>query len=137
MTVYVDELRPWFPVVGGHAGRHFGGGRESCHLSADTLDELHAFALRIGMRRGWFQNHPIMPHYDLTPAKRAAAVKLGAREVTAREQARKRWEARQAAKGVDPATKEHEIERVLERAQRRDAVAAKYTDPVDDAEEVG
>lgn len=80
MTVRVDELRVWPTRI-----RCFKGG--SCHLSADTLDELHAFAALLGLRREWFQKHPRMDHYDLTPSKRALAVALGAVEVSARAQA--------------------------------------------------
>lgn len=76
MSVYVDALIPWGRVRGG------GSATEWCHLIADTLDELHAFAARIGMRRSWFQSaaqHRV-DHYDLTPSRRAAAVRLGAIE---------------------------------------------------------
>lgn len=87
MTVRVDELKAWPTRI-----RCFKGG--SCHLSADRLDELHAFAARLGLRREWFQEHPLMPHYDLTPSKRVRAVALGAAEVSAREQAIARVAAR-------------------------------------------
>lgn len=87
MTVRVDELQRW-----GHA-KHpcFQGG--SSHLTADTLEELHAFAVKLGLRRTWFQ--PLSsPHYDLSPPKRARALELGAVFVPAREQARARVAAR-------------------------------------------
>jgi hypothetical protein len=58
--------------------------RESCHLLADTVDELHTFADRIGLKRSWFQPRS-SPHYDLTRGKRTAAVKLGAIEFSNRE----------------------------------------------------
>lgn len=58
---------------------------KSCHLFADTVEELHTFALKIGMRIEWFQNRPDLPHYDLTPDRRARAVRAGALEVTRRE----------------------------------------------------
>lgn len=54
----------------------------SCHLMADTFEELHAFARKLGLKRAWFQPHPRWPHYDLTVRKRARAVELGAKEVT-------------------------------------------------------
>ena len=38
----------------------------------------------------WFQNHAYAPHYDLTPARRAHALLLGAVHVDAVEQARRR-----------------------------------------------
>lgn len=69
MPVYVDNLFA--------ASWRFG---LACHMTADTLEELHATARRIGLKRSWFQPHPRFPHYDLTKAKRAAAVRAGAKE---------------------------------------------------------
>lgn len=84
----VDELRVW-----PHAKRPFHNG--SCHLTTDgPIEELHAFAARIGMRRAWFQPHPLAPHYDLTPRRRADALAKGAVDVGARAQARQRRELR-------------------------------------------
>lgn len=80
--VYVDEVRRWPTTI-----RCLAGG--SCHLTADTLDELHAVAAAIGMRRAWFQAGRI-PHYDLTPSRREAALAAGAVFVPAKEQARRR-----------------------------------------------
>ncbi len=74
MSVYVDHLRDWGWRLG-----------PSCHLIADSLDELHAFAASIGLRRSWFQNKRSGPHYDLTASKRNAAVALGAVELENRE----------------------------------------------------
>ena len=84
MSVYVDELRMWTP----RQPRPFHRG--SCHLTADTVEELHAFARAIGLRRGWFQDHPLHPHYDLTESRRGRALAAGAIFVAAREQARAR-----------------------------------------------
>lgn len=58
-----------------------------CHMLSDTgnLDELHAFAAQLGLKRAWFQPSKLAPHYDLRPSKRALAVKLGAKELTFRE----------------------------------------------------
>jgi hypothetical protein len=86
--VMVDELKVW-----PHA-RHrcFLGG--SAHLTADTLDELHAFAASIGLKRSWFQDHALCPHYDLSPRRHAAALAAGALFVSAREQALRRRPAR-------------------------------------------
>jgi hypothetical protein len=83
MAVYVDELfnteksRKW-PYL------------QACHLTADTLEELHEFAISIGLSRSWFQDHRRHPHYDLTNGRRLKAVRLGAIEVSSREQAEKR-----------------------------------------------
>lgn len=86
MTVYIDELHQWPTNL-----RCFKAG--SCHLTADTLVELHAFALDLGLRRGWFQ--PLSsPHYDLTKRKRARAIGLGAVFKPGKEQARERIAAR-------------------------------------------
>jgi hypothetical protein len=55
----------------------------SCHLLADTEEELHAFASKIGMKRAWFQSGEkhSMPHYDLVASRRRRAVELGAIEI--------------------------------------------------------
>jgi hypothetical protein len=84
VAVFVDELSMWLPKQ----PRPFHEG--SCHLTADSIDELHAFARRIGLRRGWFQDHALAPHYDLTPARRERAIAAGAVFVPARTQARVR-----------------------------------------------
>jgi hypothetical protein len=53
-----------------------------CHLTADTKDELHAFARSIGLRRSWFQDKPAgLWHYDVTKSKRAEAVRAGATQI--------------------------------------------------------
>ena len=70
MPVYVDKLRNW--------GWKYG---PSCHMIADTNEELHAFAAKIGLKRSWFQKTSSGPHYDLTAKKRAIAVSLGAIEL--------------------------------------------------------
>jgi len=81
MSVYVDELRQWPTTI-----RCFKAG--SCHLTADTTEELHAFAARLGLKREWFQKHPLLDHYDLTMAKREMALKLGALQSTTRDRLR-------------------------------------------------
>lgn len=53
-----------------------------CHMIADTLDELHAMAERIGLSRRWFQAAPpaSFPHYDVARGKRGEAIAAGAIE---------------------------------------------------------
>ena len=69
MTVYVDNMRaPYRRMV-------------MCHMIADTEDELHAMADKIGVAREWYQGD----HYDVCLQKRALAVQNGAKEVTQRE----------------------------------------------------
>ena len=74
MAILVDELREYpgvelpFTVW--------------CHVAADgSFEELHEFAARLGLRRAWFQRD----HYDLPAHGRAAAVALGAEEVSTGE----------------------------------------------------
>jgi Protein of unknown function (DUF4031) len=57
-----------------------------CHMVADTLDELHEMAQRIGLQRRWFQaSRAGTPHYDICQSKRALAVSFGAVEIGRRE----------------------------------------------------
>lgn len=84
MSVFVDEFMIWLPskIPCFRKG--------SCHMTADNEDELHAMAKKIGLRRAWFQPHPIHRHYDLTESKRNLALRAGAVFVPALEQARRR-----------------------------------------------
>jgi hypothetical protein len=96
MAVYVDQLAPWGWVLRGNKVL-------SCHMFTDSadLEELHAVALRIGMKREWFQSHRIAPHYDLTPSRRLTAVTLGVIEVS-RRQASEIWRARRELTQTTP-----------------------------------
>jgi hypothetical protein len=49
-------------------------------MVADSVDELHSFADKLGLRRQWFQHRTLYPHYDLTEAVRRKAIALGAVE---------------------------------------------------------
>ncbi len=68
MSVYVDEAVWPF------------GRMMMCHMLADTEEELHAMASRIGIQRRWFQNDKY-PHYDISKSKRVMAVENGAIEI--------------------------------------------------------
>ncbi len=68
MSVYVDEA-PW-PF----------GRMIMCHMIADTEEELHAMAEKVGLKRQWFQNDNY-PHYDISMSKRVMAVENGAIEI--------------------------------------------------------
>jgi hypothetical protein len=59
-------------------------GRKWCHLLADSLAELHAFAGQLGLRRSWFQTKARFPHYDITENVREKALLLGAIEASNR-----------------------------------------------------
>lgn len=75
-------------------------------MMADTLDELHAMADRIGVQRKWFQDTMSGPHYDIALSKRVLAVAAGAREVTLRQMAAMAWHLRTHDTLGDPATVE-------------------------------
>ena len=81
--IYVDPLQSYNPA--NLTARVARVGVQWCHLWADDTEELHAFAARIGMKRAWFQNHPRLPHYDLVPSRRAAAIAAGAVEMSVRQ----------------------------------------------------
>lgn len=86
MTVYVDDSGIPAAVTDPANGRTYRA--RWSHLFCDgDLDELHAFAVRIGMRRAWFQDWPAhrFPHYDVVAAKRERAIQAGAVAVTWRE----------------------------------------------------
>lgn len=71
MPVYVDKMKMPY------------GRMLMSHMLADSLEELHAMADAIGMKREWFQDHNT-PHYDVCQEKRAKAIELGAIEVDMR-----------------------------------------------------
>lgn len=54
MTVYVDAMRNWNKRIG-YAGPYW------AHMIADNLEELHAMANLIGLKRSWFERD----HYDI------------------------------------------------------------------------
>ena len=68
MSVYVDAaIWKW-------------RGLRWCHLLADDIDELHRFALTLGITRSLYQGPPktATPHYDLTAYERRLAIRSGA-----------------------------------------------------------
>lgn len=73
MAVYVDYARNPF------------GRMKMCHMLADTEEELHAMADKIGVKRKWFQKHASAPHYDICQTKRELAVSYGAIQVSDRK----------------------------------------------------
>jgi hypothetical protein len=72
MAVYVDNaVIPW-------------RGRLWAHLLGSDLEELHALAGAIGLRRAWFQDRRRFPHYDVDAAYRLRALAAGAIAITDR-----------------------------------------------------
>lgn len=74
MSVYVDDMQAPF------------GRMVMCHMIADTHCELVVMADTIGVNRRWLQRAGSFgEHFDICLAKRAAAVRAGAVQVTLRE----------------------------------------------------
>lgn len=71
MSVYVDEAVWPF------------GRMTMCHMLADTDEELHAMAQKIGVARRYHQSRRYS-HYDICKSKRALAVANGAIEIDRR-----------------------------------------------------
>jgi hypothetical protein len=86
MAVYVDKLLDY-------GWRH----RPSCHLIADSVDELIDFAVSIGLRAEWYQPKS-SPHFDLTEEGREVAVRNGAIELDNRALVAKLRELREKRK---------------------------------------
>jgi hypothetical protein len=85
VAVYVDEpVWEW-------------RGRRWCHLTADTIAELHDFAARLGLLRQWFQSRPDRPwqdHYDLPENVRLQAIACGARPLTTQQMGQRQAQRR-------------------------------------------
>ena len=83
VAVYVDDARiRW-------------RGLEWSHLVADTPDELHRAAERLGLRREWAQERGRTLHYDLPEHVRARAIELEiAVAISWRDLARRRLKGR-------------------------------------------
>lgn len=79
MTIYVDDMKARF------------GRMIMCHMIADSDEELHVMAARIGVARKWWQDPAKLmsrsSHYDIALSKRALAVQFGAVEITLRQAA--------------------------------------------------
>ena len=76
--IYVDDAKsPWM-------------GKRWAHLFAIPFDNesLIKFGTKIGLNPDWFQNKSSFPHFDVTQSKRKAAIREGARKITAMEGAR-------------------------------------------------
>lgn len=75
MTVYVDDMRANY------------GRLILCHMLADSDQELHEMADKIGVNRKWWQSPEKTSgsHYDIALSKKALAIQYGAIEITWRQ----------------------------------------------------
>ena len=73
MTVYVDDMHRY---AMGQFGR-----MKMSHMIADSEEELHAMADKIGVARHWYQGD----HYDIAISKRTLAIANGAVAVTLKQ----------------------------------------------------
>jgi len=86
VSVYVDNAM--IPATVGRVRARW------CHLTADTQEELRAFAASIGLNPAWWQTCKrkcgpegkpcIHWHFDVTRERRADAVAAGAQEIDIR-----------------------------------------------------
>lgn len=76
MAVYVD------PAV---FQKSVKGRKQYCHMTADTLQELHEFAKSIGVKPHFFHKSATYLHYDLNSLQRDAAINAGAIAISSKE----------------------------------------------------
>lgn len=73
--VYVDDMRANY------------GRLILCHMLADSDQELHEMADKIGVARKWWQSpeKTYVSHYDVASGRRLKAIALGAIPITSRQ----------------------------------------------------
>ena len=71
MSVYVDDTGACVPNARWRWS-------EKRHLVADSREELIEFAIKMGLKPGWFQDRAELPHFDLTKGMRYQALRHGA-----------------------------------------------------------
>ena len=78
MTVYVDDMHLY--PIGNYRGM------KMSHMIADSDEELHEMAQKIGIDKKWWQKPPKhQSHYDIAMAKREQAIALGGIPITMRQ----------------------------------------------------
>ncbi len=91
MTIYVDKITryPAEAMKDAHTRRN---GPDWCHMWSDgPPGELVDFAVnKLGLKAGWFQDHPSLPHFDIVPSKRCLALRRGAIEKNLRSYLREK-----------------------------------------------
>jgi hypothetical protein len=91
MSVYLDNLVHWNWMIRGRRVM-------SCHLIADSKEELIHFATKnLAMKESWYQPKST-PHFDLTKSRRDVAILHGAIPLQRREFVQKLREIQQKVK---------------------------------------
>lgn len=83
--VYVDKPISYLKSQKSLQVQRYGDCVKWSHMFADSEEELHEFAAKLGLRREWFQNKKHFPHYDIVGSKFKLALELGAQEINLRE----------------------------------------------------
>ena len=50
---------------------------DNARMIGDDIEDLHEFAQKIGLRRGWFNDYKHKPHYDILETPLQRAIKSG------------------------------------------------------------
>ena len=58
---------------------------DKIHLIADTQNELHQFAINVGISRHWFDPNPKHPHYDIPKKKLDDILKQNVKLISSKE----------------------------------------------------
>lgn len=92
MTIFVDNINTYYDHSNIIIKKY---GTQWCHMWCDgNEEELHELAIKIGLKRKYFQKHRIFNHYDLIPSKRIQAIKCGAIETSLRIWIKKNYYAK-------------------------------------------
>ena len=72
-------------VVDAATWKKIEGRKKYAHMVATTYDELHEFALKIGVKHHFFHKTADLPHYDITEEQAQLAIENGATLVNTRD----------------------------------------------------
>lgn len=61
------------------------GRKTYAHMSADSIEELHLFALSNGIKKHFFHRGSHYPHYDVTSDQQIDMIKAGAVLISSKE----------------------------------------------------
>ncbi len=93
--IYVDEIRDYQQ------------GKFSHMWTDGSIEELHNFASRLGLKRHWIHHSKGISgnfsHYDIVPSKRSLAIRYGAQYIPLRD-----WITKRLAEKDTPKAGDHE-----------------------------